>query len=159
MQKAVKIYHAFDQFLLSKVQDGYLWLLDRTGVYVATLMFASFCVAPGISIIQQKFILLSGICIAIIGLICLFPYHLQDKGKNDAFNASALSIEAGRPRHFFLGLQYWFLVSDVIQFNLIGTIGTVLLIVCLVLQTVKIRDRDKKPFFKPLERLATDGAH
>src|SRR6266576_961911 len=113
MQKIVKIYYAFDQFLLSKVQDGYLWLLDRTGVYVATLIFSSFLVAGAIGIFQNKadlgWMIFIGICIAIIGLTCLLPYSLQDKGKNETFNAIALSIEAGYTRHFFLGLQYGFL--------------------------------------------------
>src|SRR6266446_8868224 len=107
MQKAVKIYHAFDQFLLSKVQDGYLWLLDRTGVYVATLIFGSFLVAAAIAIFQHKYhtgwMVFIGVCIAIIGLTCLLPYSWQDKGKNEIFNAIALSIEAGYGRHFFLG--------------------------------------------------------
>jgi len=163
MQKAVKIYHAFDQFLLSKVQDGYLWLLDRTGVYVATLIFGSFLVAGAIGIFQNKsdpgWMVFLGVCIAIIGLSCLFPYSLQDKGKNEKFNALALYIEAGYTRHFFVGLQYGFLVSHLIHLDVISIIATVFLIACFILQTVKIRDRDKKPFFKPVERLATDGAH
>ena len=161
MQKIVKIYYAFDQFLLSKVQDGYLWLLDRTGVYVATLIFGSFLVAAAIGIFQHKtdhgWMVFIGVCIAIIGLTCLLPYGLQDKGKNEKFNALALYIEAGYSRHFFVGLQYGFLVMDLIDLDVISIIATIFLIACFILQTVKIRDRDKKPFFKPVERLATDG--
>ena len=162
MQKIVKIYHAFDQFLLSKVQDGYLWLLDRTGVYVATLIFGSFLVAGAIGIFQNKsdprWTVFLGVCITIIGLSCLFPYSLQDKGKNEKFNALALYIEAGYTRHFFVGLQYGFLVSHLIHLDVISIIATVFLIACFILQTVKIRDRDKKPFFKPVEKLAMEGS-
>src|SRR6266436_3880235 len=113
MQKIVKIYHAFDQFLLSKVQDGYLWLLDRTGIYVATLMFTSFGIGIGIS----ERTVLGGVFLAIIGLVSLFPYYLQDKGKNETYNAFAMIAEAGYFRHFFLGLQYMFLLSNLISLS------------------------------------------
>lgn len=34
-----KAYMKGDAWVLSKNQDAYLWLLDRTGVYVGTLLF------------------------------------------------------------------------------------------------------------------------
>ncbi len=162
MQKVVGIYRAFDQYLLSKIQDGYLWLLDRTGVYVATLIFGSFLVAAAIGLFQHKFdpgwMVFLGACIAIIGLTCLLPYSWQDKGKNEKFNAIALYIEAGYVRHFFIGLQYGFLVGDLIDLDAISAIATVFLITCFILQTVKIRDRDKKPFFEKKKELSMEGA-
>src|SRR5258706_1964084 len=129
MQKVVKIYHALDQFLLSKVQDGYLWLLDRTGVYVATLMFVSFGLGAGTIIINNKhgsaWTIALGACLAIVGFISLFPYYLQDKGKNEIYNALAMSIDGSHTRHFFLWLHFMCLLVDFIGLNALSAINSI----------------------------------
>lgn len=62
-----KVYLKLDAWIISKVQDAYLWLLDRTGVYVATLTFGIYAVVGLSEIMDGGSTLWCGVLIALVG--------------------------------------------------------------------------------------------
>jgi hypothetical protein len=151
-----KPYLKVDEWVKSLIQNTYLWLLDRTGIYVATLMFAAYVPAPGVAIIRGHDQIFNGIFIAIVGIALAYPYILQDKGDNEAFNATAMWAENSVLRHVLIFLQISLVVSTMISLDIIGFVICTLQLVYLYLWTVKIRDRDKKPFFEQAPKLAME---
>ena len=95
-----KAYMKLDERVISLVQESYLWLLDRTGVYVATVAFALYVASVGGQVITGS-AWLTIFLIGITGLFLIHKYLLQDKGKNDLFNAIALQMANMRVRHAF----------------------------------------------------------
>lgn len=63
-----KAYLKADAWVLSKSQDGYLWLLDRTGVYVATIAFFEYAASCALSILGGSGTILFLCALAVIGL-------------------------------------------------------------------------------------------
>lgn len=146
-----KAYLRFDKYLLDKIQEGYLYLLDRTGVYVATLLFATFSINPGICILRSSSPILNGVFIGIVGVAVMGRYTLQDKGKNEIFNALAMMMEVTKTRHAFQIMLGLLVIPDLIRLDALGFVGTFFMLVYAYLWCVKIRERDRKPFWKPAE--------
>ena len=142
------IHEAGREGYLSRPRE-LLWLLDRTGVYVATVAFALYVVSVGGQVITGS-AWLTIFLIGITGLFLIHKYLLQDKGKNDLFNAIALQMANMRVRHAFNVLFIMILIpTDLLVGNIVGAISTIGIYFYGYLFLILIRDRDKKPFFKP----------
>jgi hypothetical protein len=144
-------YLKLDAYVLSKVQDAYLWALDRTGIYVATISFVVYagivimCLSKGYSV---------WVWLPLLGFVgfSLGPkYLMQDRAENERFNVIAMLMQSSWWRH---PLQ-----MSMALFAFIGTVDLDPLefaidsgfILYFYLALVMIRDRDKKPFFAPAE--------
>ena len=148
-----KAYLRADKYVLDKIQNGYLWLLDRTGIYAATVMFIIFTCQPVLKILEgvKGYNLFYGICIAIIGVQTIPLYLMQDKGDHTRYNSMAMFMEGTLLRHIFTSFQYGILLGDVVGMRPLSIIGSMCLIAFQFCWCIKIRERDKKPFFKPSE--------
>lgn len=162
----VKLYIKLDQAMLVGAQNSYLWLLDRTGIYAATVMFAVYAVGCGITLmgVVHPSGWLTSITLGftlLIGLMTAPRYLMQDKGQIDRFNAMSLYMQGLWVRHAVGGVLLGSIVANVIQLDLANIASAGAMIAFNFYWVVMIRDRDKKPFFKlreSHEHLATDPA-
>lgn len=150
-----KAYMKMDGWIISALQDTYLWLLDRTGVYVATVSFATYTVVAGLNIAQGAFPTWAWIVLlAFVGLSSGHKYLMQDKGKNESLNFSAMRMEEWRWRHSINIALFCFLIIALLALDVVEIIeqlGFLLFGYCFL---IKVRDRDKKPLFKKAPQMA-----
>ena len=151
-----KTYLRFDSWMISNLQNLYLWLLDRTGIYVATLMFITYAGSLSPDIIRGKYPWWNCAFIALIGLVVILPYLKQDRGDVKRYNAFAIEIEGLIIRHAFNGLQIGLGVGSAIAGDYLSASGCFLMLIYQYLWVIKIRNRDKKSFFEENKRLAYD---
>ena len=149
MQKA---YFKADAWLISKIQDAYLWLLDRTGVYVATLGFGIYVVIGLAEVMDGSMPWLWFVLIALVGLSVVPRYLMQDKGQNERFNALSMAMTEWRWRHLISILIFDMAVVSAITLHPWGILANIGFVLYGYLSLIMIRDRDKKPFFKPVEK-------
>jgi len=148
-----------DDRLINLLQETYLWLLDRTGVYLASAQVMLFAYAIGIALLQDvNFFLklLVGTVAAANLLFVYIRYIMQDKGQTKVINMSAMSLRDWSFRHAF---TFFFLVSippEIAINNYVGFSQTIALILYNYTFLLMIRDRDKKPFWEPKAKLAYD---
>jgi hypothetical protein len=157
-----KLYVKLDEYLLALCQETYLWVFDRTGIYVATVMFMLYAVVAALQLLLNQgspWVWLP--LIVFVGLSASTQYRLQDKGPVP-FNAMSLAVRSLPLRFyvnfFMLSLLLAQAFSLVIRFDLAGFISQVLFVLYGYFQVVLIRDRDKKPFFEKQEQLSTESA-
>lgn len=113
-----KAYLRLDAKIISFFQESYLWLLDRTGIYVATLAFMIYASACAIQVIFLNGPLWLWLpLIALVGLSLSSKYKLQDKGKNELFNFVAMAMEEMWFRHAFNLAVYTIALTEVINSN------------------------------------------
>ncbi len=148
-----KSYLKLDNWVISNLQNLYLWLLDRTGVYVATLMFVVYVGGLSPDIIRGRFPWWNCALTVLIGLVVILPYLKQDRGEIKRYNAFAIEIEGLIIRHAFNGLQIGIGVGSAIAGNYPSAAGCLAILVYQYLWVIKIRDRNKKPFFEEKKEL------
>lgn len=149
-----KAYMKVDAWVLSKIQDAYLWLLDRTGVYVGTLMFATYVyVAAGAIFARHEslWLWLWMVLLAMTGWVAGIRYLWQDKAQHERYNSLAMFMEQWRWRHICNVLIGMVLIFEIIILDPLGASSQIAFLVYGYLLLIKIRERDKKPFFKPAE--------
>lgn len=147
-----KAYLKGDAWVLSKSQDGYLWLLDRTGIYVATIAFFEYAASCALGILGGSGAILFLCVLAVVGLGLAHKYLMQDKGENEKFNLIAMMMESQSWRHWFNIIVLLFAVFEVYEIKPYSVLADLGFIYYGYLFLVKIRDRDKKPFFKLAEQ-------
>lgn len=79
-----------DEKLQKATQDAYLWVFDRTGIYVATIGVAIQVAIPFIKAIGDR--KLDYVSLFVMGWLCLGlfqSYYMQHGNKFEVFNASA----------------------------------------------------------------------
>ena len=152
-----KAYLKMDGWIISTLQETYLWLLDRTGVYLATVSFTTYaaCCIVEVAVIDGNFPRwVWGAMLAIVGLSSGHRYYLQDKGNNDQINVTAMEMEGQRLRHVINVMLLNFLLIYLIDLDLVKVAAMVGFILFQYLFVIKVRDRDKKPFFETKQELA-----
>lgn len=147
-----KVYLKLDAWIISKVQDAYLWLLDRTGVYVATLTFGIYAVVGLSEIMDGGSTLWCGVLIALVGFSVAPRYLMQDKGENNRFNVISMAMTSWRLRHFIIILMICSSVISAITLHPWAALANLGFVLYGYLFMIMIRDRDKKPFLKPVEK-------
>src|SRR5256885_11187356 len=90
---AFRFLRRCDERVIRLVQESYLWLLDRTGVYVATLAFGVYALAVWIEVtVLEGEPWLWCAFLAMIGAGNIPKYLMQDKGEITLHNSIALKI-------------------------------------------------------------------
>lgn len=82
----------WDEFILKRTQDSYLWLFDRTGVYAGTVAVTAFLAGEMFDNLDDKaFTGLTMFNIGLNGANCIFRCVLQNSEKYEIYNAIARS--------------------------------------------------------------------
>jgi hypothetical protein len=137
----------FDDAIIDIFTDGYLWLWDRTGIYLATIMFWGIILFTGISLITSKLPVLD-IIIALVWIIMILPYYIfQKEGNLTVVNSMSRRWRYSFGRSMAYALQIGMLVGG---FYMGDNHLPITLSVWLVqyLLCVQIRDREPKSFFE-----------
>ncbi len=139
-----------DEKMIKLVQDAYLWVFDRTGIYIATVSMIMTVLAYSLITLERDkvdFITLFGL--AIIGLHCMFKYKLQHAGSYEAYNANARLWQQSRLRFYLLCFWIGIILSDVFRGSILGFASSVLITVLFhYVWVCQIRKRE------PPEKLA-----
>lgn len=157
----LKAYLKFDAYLIERINTIYLWLLDRTGVYVATIMFDAYVVAAATSLCRANGLPIWYwmIILAFIGLFLGPRYLMQDKGEVLRFNIASLVLEKWVGRHVINVILMSFLVLDLLRLEPFDGLIQIIFLLFGYLNIIKIRDREKKPLFEKQERMAMQESH
>lgn len=146
----LKTYKKFDAWLIHHFQGAYLWLLDRTGIYVGTVIFLNGTLVI-LHLIQQNSMWLAAFIMVAILLISLPRYLLQGAEKYETFNQVAAFEEGMSGRHLFLILNLICLALP--PYSMLDVLNNVSQQVMWYLLCLKIRERDRKPFFERQRQL------
>lgn len=142
-----------DAKLIDLTQDAYLWLFDRTGVYVATLSMI-LCMGANSSNLTAPGTLVS---IALFGGSQIGPYVLQHKKLFTSFNATARYWRSSAFRIagcvFIAGLAGGHLFNGKLSMALSDVVCLFVMAFCF---SVQIREREPKEWFP---RLVMVGSH
>lgn len=147
-----KAYLKADAWVISKTQEAYLWLFDRTGVYVGTLMFASYTFTVALCFIRSGPAWWLFLFLASIGWTSGVRYLWQDKGEHVRYNAVSLMVERATWRYGFNLFMIACVIFDFLGLHFVQGLEETGFLVYSFLLTTKIRDRDKKPFFEKVEK-------
>lgn len=161
MKKIAELFTKSDDWIILNLQVIYLYLLDRTGVYLATLEFAligagtilSFVAVPGAG---YRFFLLG--LLLFNGAVLGQRYLMQDKAQTKPFNMGALIMRRWVLRHALTGFLAGSIILELFMLDAIGVVNNIVGIVYIYTFLVLIRDREKKPFFETAPKLATESA-
>ena len=148
-----------DDKVINLLQEAYLWLLDRTGVYLASVQVALFAYAVGIALLQDVNFFLKLLVGALAAANLLFVYIryiMQDKGQTKIINMSAMSLRDWSFRHAFTFFFLFYIPPEIMIGNYVGFSQTIALLLYNYTFLLMIRDRDKKPFWEPKAKLAYD---
>lgn len=142
-----------DAYLIDRTQTAYLWLWDRTGIYVATPMFAA-CAADHFCYpAQAGWLRIFGIIVlGWFGLWCGVRYLAQATNDLRRLNAMQRGWAAWSLRPYFILLIVpVFLFQDIVQLNALHTLGDLFFAAWNYLGCVQVRDREPKEFFPSLK--------
>lgn len=133
-----------DSKVCDLVETVYLWLLDRTGVCLAPLCMIVMIMAYGLLNMITSWLII--FVIGLNGLFLSWLYYLQVKDDFKTFNDRAISW---RDSFFRIVPNAWFLFYAVVNiFNPKELAGWVLLCLFNYMLAIRIRERDRKPFFE-----------
>lgn len=149
----MKRLHAIEDAIINHVQEAYLWLWDRTGVYVGTLMFAAYV---GDHVCWNPLTWVDFAFIGFAGLWAGIRYVAQSQDLR-WFNASQRAWKDFSPRPFFSVLVAAFLLADILQLNAWHLASDTMTMLWNYIGCVQVRDREPKEFFPSL-KLARAGA-
>lgn len=143
----------FDAFLIRNLQRAYLWILDWTGIYVATIGTVAIIIGNGAIMINTTGSVWLQFFFMTINIMILIPYYLdQDKANYTVYNLRALMFQVSPVRifisYFFFGIflaELTFLILHGYQGSLVNTI---MLWIYINITAVCIRDREPKEWFK-----------
>jgi hypothetical protein len=147
----------FDEKVCDWIEDFYLWWFDRTGVMLATV---------AMTIILIAYFLVGAythtICWFLLGLVGLFwglNYSMQASGNHELCNCYAIAWRGATFRLFCTSYNGIVLIIGFIgsPINWNMQIGTALLLLYGYICCIRLRDRDKKPFFEPKQDFATNA--
>lgn len=146
-----------DNWIIATMQDAYLWLLDRTGCYCASVSLC--CWVAGIASTwdgKDKGSIFIAVFFTIIVFIDLgVRYYYQGSGLYMVYNALALNIRSVFSfRMINCGILLGLGVGDAITHHYEGVINMMMFILYVYTLTICIRERKKKPFFEFKRRMA-----
>lgn len=130
-----------DAWLIDKVQDAYLWLFDRTGIYVGVLMFAM-CVIDHIIMIAQWGSGPMTLVTAAAGGIWSLQMAKCQKDSKAKFNLIARFWRTSIYRKMLTLMSIWMAVIGLANTPLasLGLVITIVMYGCL--PSIYLRDRE-----------------
>jgi hypothetical protein len=134
---------AADTYLIETTQEAYLWLWDRTGVYVATLIFSAVVCSHVVHGLDWG----SFIGLAIMGAFSTQRYIAQQKDLR-RLNLLALGWRTPWLRLFYLSILFACVVADIAKFRAGELVGDIFFALWNCLACVQVRDRDPKDLFQ-----------
>ena len=126
----------FDRRIIEMMQEAYLWLWDRSGVYVGTLIF----------MIQISHVLISKkppslISIGAMSIWAIQYYYVQGSSLRQ-FNEVTRTWTSFSFRKFMALSWAVFIVSDIAILDVREFLSDILLIVTMYIACVQVRDRE-----------------
>lgn len=92
-----------DEKFLETTQSAYLWVFDRTGVYVATIGFAIQVTIPFLQSYSKGSLDYAGLFVMVFLAVGLgWRYHAQHANQFEIFNALSREMQVTRWRPFML---------------------------------------------------------
>lgn len=144
---------AADTYVIETVQEAYLWLWDRTGIYVGTMIFsAAVCEHLAYGRLGWG----SFFSLALVGAVATTRYIAQQKSFR-LLNAMALSWRMPWLRYFFNVCLTLCVFADVSKPSLGGFLSDLFFALWNYLACICVRDREPKDFFQ-FRKLAGVGA-
>jgi hypothetical protein len=137
----MNILKSIDDALIRFAQDAYLWLWDRTGVYVGTVVFLAYSV--GVATLRGA--IMSSILFVISAITLALPRYFAQGKSLGLLNAMQRAWAASRLR--MVATVFLCLLTLVSLDHLSEAIGLVSIISSWVFACVQVRDR------KPPENL------
>lgn len=149
----------FDSAIIARVQDAYLWLYDRSGMYVATCMMVCIFTGMGALTISDGKMDWFRIFVVLLNFVVIIPnYLMQDKQKFIEFNLMAMMLHQSSFRFWFVhGWLYPICVIDLIMFHWAWAFNQVAVAVFMYLSCIMIREREPKDWITK-HKLVTEGA-
>lgn len=148
-----------DELITRMMQEIYLWIFDRTGVYIGSLMVvhAALITALALPMHEGNFwkIFCAGfllICLMIAGTV----WHLQMISSNSLFNAVALSYRDNMLRPCLLVFFCVVGVADAISGKFYDAAWDALLCLNNYYQCIMIRDREPKGWLPSSMKASTE---
>ena len=153
-----------DNALIQFHQAAYLWLLDRTGVYLGTLMMAN-ALAGNLHMYSSTAerwgfssrVALFLLCTGLMGMVSARVWLLQKNGAYLAHNLMALRIQTFRIiRGGFFAFMLPVMLEEIYRLEVFSFLDSLLAVSLQYLLCVQLREREPKSFFK--ESLSLAGA-
>lgn len=147
-----------DSQIILKLQEAYLWLYDRSGVYVATCMMVSIFIGIGALTLNDGKMDFLRIFVVILNLVVVIPnYWMQEKQEFTQFNFIAMMLHQSMFRFGFV--YFWcfpMFMLDMLLMKWAWGINQVAVIVFLYLSCIMIREREPKDWITK-HKLATES--
>jgi hypothetical protein len=139
--------HIADERMIEVMQDSYLWLWDRTGVYVGTLFFA-FCAAD--------LAFYGNLCwfdfawLTLMGVIAGIRYVAQTKSLRELNDIQRMWRDIWG-RFYIVLFTLLFMAGDVVLVNWMHFVSDTCNLGYLLIGCIQIREREPKEFFPSLK--------
>lgn len=155
MNKIASLYWRADQAFLKVLQESYLWLFDRTGIYAGTVRL--FILAAAVCCWRGNSLALELLNVFICVVVCGLQFYTQNSRSEEVFNYLADLWERASFRHINGWLNGTFCSAAVILvlfgekdiWHWIGfSANRILCIAFWNFGAVKIRPREPKKFFE-----------
>lgn len=143
----MKWLRTVDDRLVAAIQESYLWVWDRTGVYVGSLMFAAYC---GDHVFYGPLKLFNFFFLGVAGVWCAHRYLVQSKDLR-WLNDLQRCWRDFALRRFLMIFSAVVLASDIIQANAWHFASNLMFLIFNYLGCVQIREREPKEFFASIK--------
>jgi hypothetical protein len=144
------MFRKIDDWILTRAQAAYLWLLDETGVYVATCSVVVYMLGKAAWYTTRTTPIWWVDTVFLVVMMVLFSasWATQHAGREETYNAQAREWRDGAARRVFMIVWIAFVVGDVAGATSTARLACDLVnditswIALLVIPTVQIRKRE-----------------
>lgn len=145
----IALLKSIDSKIIEAVQAAYLWLYDRTGVFLATLTFATIVADVFCGGLTTGLRLFDFLFLGYVGLTSAVRYHMQSTGQIAALNLGQLELRNSTiVRPIFIALMLSIIVIATYKSDAWKVASALLALLWQYLFCILIRDREPKDFFE-----------
>lgn len=146
-----------DEVALDWIEAGYLWLMDRTGIYVGTLTFVGWTTPVLVAQIYRGTYWLDYVAVLVFALIGVSQYLAQSKRMHKKWNVDAERWRRSSTRAILTLVWVSFLPWDYVRRGIPEVASSLLTLAILYLWGVRLRDPEK-PEKKISAKTISEGA-
>lgn len=145
----------FDTWLITNMEDAYLWIYDRSGVYLGTVGMIAMVISAMVDLVSytdQGF--LKGLTIFNVALIGFNMFQINSRQSKEEYllhNLIADFFRSSKVRCGFFFVFYTFVVLHTIRLDGLKVVSDLAFIVVMVSVTIRLREREPKDWFKAKE--------